>query len=53
MSDHSIQAVMYSEPVHYQEDGEWKEIDNTFSKKQKIKTILTDIQIKKPNSPLR
>lgn len=31
MSDHSIQAVMYSEPVHYQEDGEWKEIDNTLS----------------------
>lgn len=31
MSDHSVQAVLYSEPVHYQEDGEWKEIDNTLS----------------------
>lgn len=29
MSDHSVQAVLYSEPVHYQEDGEWKDIDNT------------------------
>lgn len=29
MSDNSIQAVMYNEPVHYNENGEWKDIDNT------------------------
>lgn len=31
MSNHQVQAVMYSEPVHYQKDGEWKDIDNTLS----------------------
>jgi RHS repeat-associated protein len=31
MSDHTIQAIMYSEPVHYSEEGEWKDIDNTLS----------------------
>ncbi|MFV0342783.1 MAG: DNRLRE domain-containing protein [Anaerocolumna sp.] len=34
MSDRSIQAVIYSEPVHYLEDGEWKEIDNTLALEQ-------------------
>ena len=29
MSDGSCMAVKYSVPVHYEEDGEWKEIDNT------------------------
>ena len=31
MSDHTIQAVVYSEPVHYYEDGAWKDIDNTLT----------------------
>jgi RHS repeat-associated protein len=31
MSDHTVQAILYSEPVHYMEDGEWKDIDNTLS----------------------
>ncbi len=31
MSDHSIKVVVYSEPVHYYEDGEWKDIDNTLT----------------------
>ena len=31
MSDKSIQKVLYTIPVHYEEDGKWKEIDNTLS----------------------
>lgn len=31
MSNHSVQVVMYSEPVHYIEDGEWKDIDSTLT----------------------
>ena len=26
--DHTCTAAVYPEPVHYEEDGEWKEIDN-------------------------
>lgn len=29
MSDQSIKAVVYSEPVHYEEDGKWYDIDNS------------------------
>ena len=29
MSDGSSMAVAYNEPVHYEEDGQWLEIDNT------------------------
>lgn len=29
MSDKSLKKVIYSVPVHYLENGEWKEIDNT------------------------
>ena len=29
MSDGSSMAVAYNEPVHYEEDGQWFEIDNT------------------------
>ncbi|HHV11341.1 MAG TPA: RHS repeat protein [Clostridiales bacterium] len=31
MSDNTVQAVVYPQPVHYYEDGEWKDIDNTLS----------------------
>ncbi len=31
MSDHSIMAVTYSQPVHYEENGELVDIDNTLS----------------------
>lgn len=34
--DGSFVAAMYNEPVHYQENGEWKEIDNTFQIKDNI-----------------
>ncbi|WP_143318591.1 DNRLRE domain-containing protein [Clostridium sp. HBUAS56017] len=27
--DNTMEAVVYPEPVHYQENGEWKEIDNS------------------------
>jgi len=29
LSDKTMQKVIYSIPVHYEENGEWKEIDNT------------------------
>ncbi|MDT8719769.1 hypothetical protein IAI10_24420, partial [Clostridium sp. 19966] len=29
MDDNSYEAVIYNEPVHYYEDGQWKDIDNT------------------------
>lgn len=29
MNDNTVQAVMYNEPVHYEENGEWEEIDNS------------------------
>lgn len=29
MSDNTIQAVMYNEPVHYEENGEWEDLDNS------------------------
>ena len=29
LSDGSRRAVLYSEPVHYEENGKWKDIDNT------------------------
>lgn len=29
MSDHSVRAVVYAQPVHYMEDGKWEDIDNT------------------------
>ena len=28
-ADHSLTAAVYGEPVHFMENGEWKEIDNT------------------------
>ena len=29
LSNHSVQAVIYAQPVHYLENGEWKDIDNS------------------------
>ena len=31
MSNHTYRAVVYSTPVHYQQDGEWVDIDNTLT----------------------
>ncbi len=31
MSDHTYKAVRYSSPVHYEQDGEWVDIDNTLA----------------------
>ena len=28
---HTMQKIIYSVPVHYKDDGKWKEIDNTLS----------------------
>ena len=28
-ADHSFTAAVYGQPVHYMENGEWREIDNT------------------------
>lgn len=29
MSDQTVKAVVYSEPVHYEENGKWLDIDNS------------------------
>ncbi len=29
--DHSYEAVIYEEPVHYFEDGQWKDVDNSLT----------------------
>ncbi len=31
MSDHTYKAVRYSSPVHYEQEGEWVDIDNTLA----------------------
>ncbi|MBP3936392.1 MAG: RHS repeat protein [Clostridia bacterium] len=31
LSNHTSRAIVYAEPVHYEVDGEWQEIDNTLS----------------------
>ena len=41
LSDKTYQKVLYSIPVHYEEDGEWKEIDNTLTEDE-IATISSD-----------
>ena len=34
MSDHSVKAVVYNEPVHYEENGKWHDIDNSLEYEQ-------------------
>ncbi len=34
MSDHTYKAVRYSSPVHYEQDGEWVDIDNTLAEEE-------------------
>lgn len=48
MSDGSFTAVTYSMPVHYMNNGKWKEIDTTLTKsgKDNYKTKATDLSIK-------
>lgn len=48
MSDGSYTAAVYSMPVHYAKNGQWKEIDTTLVKsgKKKYKTKATDLGIK-------
>ncbi len=36
--DGSYIATTYSEPIHYKENGEWKEIDNTLKLSNKVKS---------------
>ena len=31
MSDGSYKAIVYPQPIHYEENGEWRDIDNTLS----------------------
>lgn len=47
MTDGSYTAVTYSMPVHYEQSGEWKEIDTTLKKsgKKNYKTKSTDLSI--------
>ena len=48
MSDGSYTAAIYSMPVHYKKNGNWKEIDTTLVKsgKKNYKTKATDLSIK-------
>lgn len=48
MSDGSYTAAIYSMPVHYKKNGQWKEIDTTLVKsgKKNYKTKATDLNIK-------
>lgn len=36
MSDNTIQAVMYNEPVHYEENGEWEDLDNSLEYQESV-----------------
>ena len=40
MSDKTIQVAMYDEPVHFEKNGTWNDIDNDYIKQRKgdIKT---------------
>ncbi len=42
MTDRSYQAAVYQYPVHFQEDGEWKDIDNTLQEEVDIDTDLIE-----------
>ena len=57
--DGSYIATTYSEPVHYKENGEWKEIDNTLKLSNNVKSSSgkamyvpksTDTEVKIPQS---
>ena len=39
MSDGSLKAVVYSNAVHYKENGQWKDIDNTLEHKEETGTM--------------
>lgn len=36
MSDNTVQAVMYNEPVHYEENGGWEDLDNSLEYQESI-----------------
>lgn len=42
-NDYSYEAVVYPEPVHYLEDGEWKEVDNTLKEADDTSVTSGDI----------
>ena len=50
--DGSYMAVSYAEPVHYEENGEWKEIDNTLvlSSKNTYVPKSNDLEVSIPHS---
>lgn len=41
MSDKSMQTILYSIPIHYEENGIWEEIDNSFVESE-VATIAED-----------
>ncbi len=49
MSDRSIQAVIYSQPVHYEQDGKWVDIDNSLVSSVASDTEDIDGYINKSN----
>jgi len=50
MSDGSYEAVMYSQPVHYQQDGQWVDIDNTLTSETLNGDLLTGDVTKNGNA---
>jgi RHS repeat-associated protein len=43
--DYSYEAVVYPEPVHYLEDGEWREVDNTLIETDDTSVTSSDVSM--------
>lgn len=48
MTEKGVAAAVYPEPVHYEEDGEWKDIDN------RLEAVTEEVTVWNPpwNTPL-
>ena len=42
MDDMSYEAAVYPEPVHYLENGQWKDIDNSLAEAKDDNKVLTN-----------
>lgn len=49
MSDNSVRAVVYAQPVHYEEDGKWENIDNSLQYQEESENYINtanDFQVR-------
>ena len=58
LSDGTYKAVVYSSPVHYEEAGEWKDIDNRItvdgkSKENRYSANIDGVEFSFPDKPTR